>query len=220
MSEPAPTTHTSSPRWQRRPEARPEEILDAAFTVFGETGFARAKIEDVARIAGVSKGTVYLYFDSKESLFREMVRARVVAALAEAEAYARTHEGSARDLLIDLIRRMYARMRGDQMLRLARIVQGELGNFPELAQFYFHEVILRARRLVDQVLARGIAAGEFRPVTHDFAARGLCSMLVHTAQMQCFFHDCDPTALTDEHAVEGLIDTYLNGVLAHPVDRR
>ncbi|HEX2636756.1 MAG TPA: TetR/AcrR family transcriptional regulator [Gemmatimonadales bacterium] len=218
MPDAPPTAHSSPPRWQRRPGARPDEILDAAFTVFGQTGFARAKIEDVARLAGVSKGTVYLYFDSKESLFREMVRARVVAALAEAEAYVRSHEGSAEALLIAVTRRMYARMRGEQMLRLARIVQGELGNFPELAQFYFHEVILRARRLVEQVLERGVASGEFRPVAHEFAARGLCSLLVHTAQMQCFFHDCDPAALSDDQAIEGLIDTYLNGVLAHPAD--
>jgi AcrR family transcriptional regulator len=219
VSEPIHSAQTSSPRWQRRPEARPEEILDAAFTVFGQTGFARAKIDDVARLAGVSKGTVYLYFDSKESLFREMVRARVVAALAEAEAYVRTHEGPARVLLVDLIRRMYARMRCDQMLRLARIVQGELGNFPELAQFYFHEVILRARRLVEEVLARGVASGEFRAGLPEFASRGLCSLLVHTAQMQCFFHDCDPQALSDEQALDGLIDTYLHGVLAHPAGR-
>src|SRR5215208_3049991 len=102
-------------RWQRRPEARPEEILDAAFVVFGDSGFARAKIDDVARLAGVSKGTVYLYFDSKEALFREMVRAKIVACLAEGEALVRTHEGSARSLLVELVRGMYRRMREERM---------------------------------------------------------------------------------------------------------
>src|SRR5690242_1165593 len=102
-----PATNPASPRWQRRPEARPEEILDAALAVFSESGFARAKLDDVARLAGVSKGTVYLYFDSKEALFREMVRAKVVAYLAEAESFVRAHEGSARALLVELIRRMY-----------------------------------------------------------------------------------------------------------------
>src|SRR5690242_6626403 len=133
----------TSPRWQRRPEARPDEILDAAFTVFGESGFARAKIEDVARLAGVSKGTVYCYFDSKEALFREMVRAKVVASLAEAEGFVRSYEGSARELLAELIRRMYGRVRREEMMQLARVVQGELPHFPELARFYFDEVILR-----------------------------------------------------------------------------
>jgi AcrR family transcriptional regulator len=209
----------STPRWQRRPEARAEEILDAALEVFGRSGFDRAKIEDVARLAGVSKGTVYLYFDSKEALFREMVRAKVVACLTEGEALLRSHEGSARALLVELIRGTYPRMRREEMMRIARMVQGELPHFPELARFYFEEVILRARRLVQQVLERGTASGEFRPSLNGFAARGLSSLLVHTAQVQCFFHPYDPQALTDEQAVEGLIDMYLHGVLAHAVER-
>jgi AcrR family transcriptional regulator len=215
MSEPSFASPTP-PRWQRRPEARPEEILDAALTVFGESGFARAKIEDVARLAGVSKGTVYCYFDSKESLFREMVRAKVVAYLAEAEVFVRTFDGSARALLSELIRRMYGRLRREPMMQLARVVQGELPHFPELARFYFDEVILRARRLIAQVLERGVASGEFRPSATGFAARGLSSMLVHTAHVQCFFHRFDPQALSEEQAIEGLVDLYLHGVLAHP----
>jgi AcrR family transcriptional regulator len=219
MSDPQ-SSSPSAPRWQRRPEARPEEILDAALAVFGESGFARAKIDDVARLAGVSKGTVYLYFDSKESLFREMVRAKVVASLAEAEEFAHAFDGSARALLIELIRRMYRRVRRDQMMQLARMVQGELPHFPELARFYFDEVILRARRLVELVLERGVATGEFRPGVSGFAARGLSSLLVHTAQVQCFFQRFDPQALTEEQAVEGLIDLYLHGVLLHPEEPR
>jgi AcrR family transcriptional regulator len=218
VTDPIPSP-PSPPRWQRRPAARPDEILDAALAVFGESGFDRAKLDDVARLAGVSKGTLYLYFDSKESLFREMVRAKVVASLAEAEVYVRTYEGPARALLVELIRRMYSRVRREQMTRIARLVQGELGHFPELARFYFDEVILRARRLVEQVLERGTATGEFRPSTNGFAARGLSSLLVHTAQVQCFFHHFDPQALTEEQAIEGLIDLYLHGVLAHPADR-
>src|SRR5580765_4629107 len=128
MSDPNPLQSTP-PRWQRRPEARAEEILDAAMAVFGESGFARAKIDDVAHLAGVSKGTVYCYFDSKESLFREMVRAQVVASLAEAEVFVRTFDGSARELLTELIRRMYGRLRRDKMMQLARVVQGELPHF-------------------------------------------------------------------------------------------
>ena len=214
QSDPSPST----PRWQRRPEARHEEILDAALAVFGEAGFARAKLDDVARKAGVSKGTLYLYFDSTESLFREMVRARVVATLAEAEEFVRGYQGSSRALLVELVRRLYTRIRCEQMTRIARLVQGELGHFPELARFYFDEVILRARRLVEEVLERGAAAGEFRASMHGFAARGLTTLLVHTAQVQCFYHPFDPHALTDEQAIEGLIDLYLHGVLARPMD--
>jgi AcrR family transcriptional regulator len=207
------------PRWQRRPDARPEEILDAAQTVFGECGFARTKLDDVARLAGVSKGTVYLYFDSKESLFREMVRAKVVAALAECEELVRTHQGTCRALLIELITRLYYGLRNERMARITRLVQAELESFPELAQFYFDEVILRARRIVADVLERGVATGEFRAAARGFAARGLPSLLVHTAQVQCFFHRLDPAALTDEQALQGMIDLYLHGVIQSPPDR-
>jgi AcrR family transcriptional regulator len=207
------------PRWQRRPEARAGEILDAAQAVFGEHGFARTRIDDVARLAGVSKGTVYLYFDSKEALFREMVRAKVVVEVAEGEELVRTHQGTCRELLVVLIRRMYERLRREPMMRIARVVQGELAGVPELARFYFEEVILRARRMIAQVLERGVGSGEFRPSSHGFAVRGLSSLLVHTAQVQCFFHDFDPDALSDDEALEGLIDLYLHGVLARPADR-
>jgi AcrR family transcriptional regulator len=207
---------SGEPRWQRRPDARPEEILEAAKHVFGESGYAGTKLEDVARRAGVSKGTLYLYFDSKEALFREMVRAKVVAALAHAEEAVRTFDGSSRELLVILISSMYRRLRDDGMARVGRVVQAELPSFPELAQFYFEEVILRTRRLVSRVLERGVESGEFREVSHGFAARGLASLLVHTAQLQCFFHDFDPDQLSDEAALGGVVDLYLHGVVARP----
>ncbi|HEU4955223.1 MAG TPA: TetR/AcrR family transcriptional regulator [Gemmatimonadales bacterium] len=207
---------SGEPRWQRRPDARPEEILEAAKHVFGESGYAGTKLEDVARRAGVSKGTLYLYFDSKEALFREMVRAKVVAALAHAEETVRTFDGSSRELLVLLVSSMYRRLRDEGMARVGRVVQAELPSFPELAQFYFEEVIVRSRRLVSRVLERGVESGEFREVSHGFAARGLASLLVHTAQLQCFFHDFDPDQLSDEAALGGLVDLYLHGVLARP----
>lgn len=217
--EPTELPTASQPRWQRRPDERPEEILDAAQTVFGEVGFARAKIDDVARIAGVSKGTVYLYFDSKDTLFREMVRAKVVPKLAEAEALVHTHQGPIRDLLVTITTGMFHRMRDDGLARISRVVQAEMGNFPELARFYFDEVILRARHLVQQVIDLGIASGEFRPESVAFAARGLPSLLVHTANVQCFYHQFDPEALEDDQALAGLIDLYLHGVLAPSAGR-
>ncbi|MGH7499236.1 MAG: TetR/AcrR family transcriptional regulator [Gemmatimonadales bacterium] len=219
MQSSTPPEFPTGPRWQRRPEARPDEILDAALQVFGEMGFARARLDEVARRAGVSKGTLYLYFDSKETLFREMVRAKVVANLAEGEELVRTHEGSAHDLLVLLTTRMYSRMRDTGMARISRVVQAELGNFPELARFYFDEVILRARHLVQKVLERGVASGEFRRQALEFGARGLPSLLVQTASVQCFFTQFDPEALNDDQAIEGLIDLYLNGVLAPSATR-
>ena len=132
-----------SPRWQRRPDARPDEILDAALEVFGAQGFSGARLEDIARAAGVSKGTLYLYFESKEEMFRAMIRARIVSVLEEGERELLHTEGSTRTKLELLMRRMWAVVGDPSMARIIKLVHGELNNFPELARFYYEEVILR-----------------------------------------------------------------------------
>lgn len=204
------------PRWKRRPEARHEEIIAAAAEVFATTGFARTKLDDVARRAKVSKGTLYRYFDSKDALFREMVRANVVPLLAAGEEFIRTHEGSSRDLLSQLIRRMWDTMRDPGMAGIARLVHSELHEFPELARFYFAEVILRARRMITSVLDRGVASGEFRRDLHPFAARGLPHLMVFSAQAQCFFTTMDPERLANDQVLDGILDLFLHGVEARP----
>jgi AcrR family transcriptional regulator len=210
------STKPCTPRWQRRPDDRPEELIDAALQVFGERGFARARLEDVGRRAGVSKGTVYLYFDSKESLFREMVRSKIGTVVTEAEEFVRGFQGSTRELLVALTRRYWTIMRQPETARLARVVHAELTNFPELAQFYMDEVILRSRALIQGVLARGIARGEFRQTETTFPARALQILTVHLAQFQRWFQPFDKHPLSDEQVIEGLLDLYLHGVLARP----
>src|ERR1700681_4320107 len=91
-----PASH-ADPRWRRLPEERPQLILDAAMTVFADCGIAAAKLEDIAASAGVSKGTIYLYFESKEDLFREVVRQNVVPFIAKAEEI--PSDGPAREQL-------------------------------------------------------------------------------------------------------------------------
>jgi AcrR family transcriptional regulator len=204
----------SSPRWQRRPEDRPDEILDAATTVFGEQGFAKSRLEDVAKRAGVSKGTLYLYFESKEELFRAMVRRKVVSVVEAAEQRYAGHTGTAREALTDLIRSWWKVGGTQESACMHRLVGAELSNFPGLGRFYFEEVISRTRRLVETIIARGVAGGEFRPVVHDYAVRGLPGLVIHAINHQRFFAGFDPHALNDEQIVEGIIDLYFNGVAA------
>src|SRR3954454_6026462 len=80
-----PRTKSAPPKWRRCPEDRPEQIIQAALQVFGECGLANARLQDIAERAGVSKGTIYLYFPNKEELFREMIRQTAVAAIERAE---------------------------------------------------------------------------------------------------------------------------------------
>ena len=89
-----PSKRQSKPRWKRRKDARPAEIVAAALEVFGERGFAATKLADVARRAGVTKGTVYLYFDSKEALFKAVVRETIVPVIAQGEAWRRRSPGA------------------------------------------------------------------------------------------------------------------------------
>ena len=212
-------TAAPRPRWQRRPAARPDEILDAAFAVFVEDGFARAKLDDVARRAGVSKGTLYRYFDSKEALFREMVRAKIIPCVVQGEELVRTHGGSARDLLVTVIRRMWETVRSAEVAQIGRLVQFELGSFPELGRVYFDVVNAPTRPRLQAANDRGIASGEFRRVPHHFATRAVASLLVHSAQHQCFFASLDPAPLTDEQVLGGVIDIVLNGVMVRPPSR-
>ncbi|HEY0994608.1 MAG TPA: helix-turn-helix domain-containing protein, partial [Gemmatimonadaceae bacterium] len=96
--------NVTEPRWRRLPEERPGQIIDAALEVFGERGLAATRLEDVAKSAGVSKGTIYLYFQNKEDLFREMVRQNVVAQIARGEAVLAASSGNAVDTLRAVLR--------------------------------------------------------------------------------------------------------------------
>ena len=210
------TAEDRVPRWQRRPESRPEEILDAALHVFGEQGFARTRLEDVAKRAGVSKGTLYLYFKSKEDLFREMARFCVSASLAEGEEFVRTFQGTTRDLLEQFIRRYWAKMNDPVNLRLVRVVHLELTNFPELARFYFQEVITQMRSLIQSIIQLGIERGEFRTVNPGFDARALQILCAQLAQYQHHFRAYDLHPMSHDELQSGIIDLYLNGVLLQP----
>lgn len=152
------------PRWQRRKDERPGEILNAALDVFAARGFAAAKLDEVAARAGVSKGTLYLYFESKEELFRSVVRGLLLPNVAMAERRIAEHKGSAAELLRALVL-MFGRTIAESKLgAIPKLVAAEAGNFPDLAKFYYDEVIKRGMRAIGGLLQRGAEAGEFRPI--------------------------------------------------------
>ncbi len=205
-----------APRWKRRPDARPEEILEAALQVFDAQGYARTRLEDVARKAGVSKGTLYLYFDSKEELFREVVRATKGEALAGAEAIMEQFQGTTREALTLLMQRMWSHMNDPRHASISRLVQTEIKGFPELARFYAEEVVFRARRMLEGVLARGVTRGEVRPEQARFAARAIPALAIQLSIPTCFHQAHDPDPLSNEALVAGAIDLVLNGVSVVP----
>ena len=155
------------PRWQRRKDERPGEILNAALDVFAARGFAAAKLDEVAARAGVSKGTLYLYFESKEELFRSVVRGLLLPNVAMAERRIAEHEGSAAELLRALVTTFGRTIAESKLGAIPKLVIAEATNFPDLARFYYEEVIKRGMRAIGGLLQRGAAAGEFRPITPE-----------------------------------------------------
>jgi AcrR family transcriptional regulator len=152
----------ADPRWRRLPEERPQQILDAAMTVFADCGIAAAKLEDIAASAGVSKGTIYLYFESKEELFREVVRQNVVPFIAKAEEI--PSDGPAREQLERYLAHKWACLSLNGSDSWLRLVLLELHKFPDLAEFYRTEVVERSNRVLGDIVRRGVASGEFRSV--------------------------------------------------------
>src|SRR2546430_3104690 len=132
-------SHSASPRWQRRKEARPGEIVAAALELFVERGFAATKLADVARRAGVTKGTVYLYFDGKEALFKAVVRETIVPVIAQGEALAQSFAGSARELLEQLVREYWRLIGETKLARISKLLMAAAATFLQLSSFYNDE---------------------------------------------------------------------------------
>lgn len=162
---------------QRRKDARPGELLDAALEIFVEKGFAATRVEDVARQAGVSKGTVFLYFASKEELLKAVVRENISGRLSEWEVEFTHYQGSTQDMLRYVMRSWWERIDSTKASGISRLMVCEACNFPELATFYQDEVILPTHNLIKRILQRGVEKGEFRALTETELTYGVYTVL-------------------------------------------
>ena len=207
-----PSKRIAKPRWQRRKDARPEELVAAALEVFVERGYEGTTLADVARRAGVTKGTIYLYFENKEALFKAVVRQTIVPVIAQGEALARSFTGSARDLLEQLVRE-YWRLVGETALAgIPKLMMAEAATFPELTRFYYDEVVARGHRLMAGVIDRGVKNGEFRPVDVMLAAKLAMSPLMHATVVRRAFASCMPEGFNVQAYLDTHIDLYLHGI--------
>jgi AcrR family transcriptional regulator len=203
---------------QRRKEARPQELLDAALALFVEKGFAATRAEEVAQKAGVSKGTLYLYYPSKEELFKAVVRQNLSTLIAEGEEAAASFEGSSSELLSYLLHTWWERIGNTPAAGIHKIVLAEVRNFPELAQFYTDEVIVPADRLFTGCVQRGMDRGEFRAMPLHEVAHALMAPLIFMAIHRHSFGACpvrgvevDPALVLNTH-----LDLVLRGLEVRP----
>lgn len=159
-----PTPATTPPRSARRKLARPGELLDAALELFVAQGYARTRVEEIARRAGVSKGTLFLYYPSKDELFKALIRSKLAGRLtAWSEEFDRA-SGSTADLLRLALRRWWQDVGCTPAGGISKLMLSEAQHFPELAAFYQREVVQPGNALIARLLQRGIASGEFRPM--------------------------------------------------------
>jgi AcrR family transcriptional regulator len=193
-------------RWTRRKQARPSEILDGALKVFAEKGYAGARMDDIARRAGVTKGTIYLYFENKEAVFKTLVRDSIGATLAGVTANTRDFQGSAKDLLRFALGAMAHLLTTSDRVVLPKIIIAESGNFPGLARFYREEIIDKGIALMSSLIERGIAQGEFQRVPVQHAVRLCIAPVLLGAMWRVTFAQFD----TELYDYKGLIDTHLD----------
>lgn len=203
----------AEPKWRRRREARPAEICAAALKVFAEKGYARARIDDIAAEAGVSKGAIYLYFRTKEDVFRAVVTDAVSPNIERISALAGQHQGSFADLMRMLLP-TFARIATTLPLgAVVKMVVGESRNFPELAKVWHDQVVLRGIGLLGGLIEQAQARGEVRPGDpriHAFSLMG--PMLIGVIWRETFTPiggaPVDLEAVADQH-----VETALDGMI-------
>ena len=207
-----PAAPEAKARWRRRKDARPQEILEAALAVFAEKGFAAAKLEEIAARAGVTKGTIYLYFESKEAMFKALVQERIGGRLADFRDLAKAHDGSVATLLAQLLRGIGQFLATSDFVVLPKIVIAEAGNFPDLARMYREEVVERGIQLLGQVIAQGQERGEFKTLPVEHAARLSIAPLLLLAIWRTTFARFDAVPYDYQGLVEAHISTLMTGM--------
>jgi AcrR family transcriptional regulator len=203
------SVHLSSRR--RRKEDRPAEILSAALDCFAERGFAATRLEDIAARAGVSKGTLYLYFSGKEELFKALVRQELLPNIERLEAAA-AGPGSAVEMLGRLVAVWAEYVVPSRISVLPKLVIAEAGNFPELAKFYLQEVIQRGLRLLRSILRRGVEAGEFRPIDVEHTAFCVVGPLLLSVLWKHTFDAHADSPLDVKALCQAHLEALLNGI--------
>lgn len=215
-TEPIPGPEPS--RRARRKEARPAELLEAATRLFVEKGYAATRVEEVAALANVSKGTLFLYYPSKEALLKAVVRENIAGRFAQWQAQLQDFEGSTPDLVRYAFAVWLECIAHSPAGGICKLMSSECCNFPELATFYLEEVIYPGNALIRCILERGIARGEFRHVDLDVGIHLIVTPMFSYIQWRHSMGVCYPQSLgvSAEVYFAAHIDNLLRGLAANP----
>ncbi|MBA3904148.1 MAG: TetR family transcriptional regulator [Rhodocyclaceae bacterium] len=203
-------------RWRRRKEARPAELTAAALDLFVEKGFAATRLDEIAARAGVSKGTVYLYFSGKEDLFKAVIRESLLPLLAEGEKLVASMHGPAGDLFKAIVMRWWEMVGENPIGGIPKLIFAEARNFPEIARFYAEEVIERGKRLLVAVFRRGIDSGEFRPFDPELLVHIVFSPLMMRVIWKHSLDCCGVTTVPIDIYLREYLELTLRGLRRDP----
>ena len=211
-------TATLAGKRERRKEARPGELLDAALDLFVEKGFAGTRAEEVAARAGVSKGTLFLYFQSKEELLKAVVRENISGRFKEWNDEFESFEGSSSEMLAYCMTVWWERVGTTRASGITKLMMSEAGNFPEIAAFYQQEVIQPGQLLIRRIMQRGIDRGEFRPMDLDYAIYSVIAPMIFLILAKHSNGTCADASLANNAGkyIAAQIDTILHGMCAAP----
>lgn len=202
--------NSGPPTYCRRKDKRPAEILKAALEEFSVNGFAATRLDDVASRAGICKGTIYLYFKSKEELFVEVVRDRMLPHVEKLEQLSKQTGGSVKDILREQLKTIYRELVSTDARYIPKLIISEGSRFPDLVKFYFEEIITRLHKGIRAVIERGVAAGEFRPSAMNWEEQAILSPALAAAIWQTVFNQYETLDL--EAYLETHIDLLLHGL--------
>jgi TetR/AcrR family transcriptional regulator len=203
---------------ERRKQARPGELLDAALELFVEKGFAATRAEEVAARAGVSKGTLFLYFPSKEELFKAVVRENISGRFAEWNEEFEQFEGSTADMVRMCFKVWWERIGATRASGITKLVVSEARNFPDIAAFYHQEVIVPGERLIRRIFERGVERGEFEIADLDYAMFLIIAPMMYLIMMKHSIGACVPASqdIDAQRYIDMQVETLLAGLVKRP----
>jgi AcrR family transcriptional regulator len=198
---------------RRRKAERPQEILEAAFVEFSRHGYAVTTLDRIAERAGVTKGTIYVYFENKEHLFISMVHAVKKPTLDTVRDMFERHDGSTAELLRAQFSFIYQHIVEDKRRReVVRMLIAEAARFPELADRYHAEILSPCLDMLREAIQRGIDRGEIRKSPIIDSPQVLFAPIVLLDEWMMMFDDRHPLDL--KAYFEAHLDLVLNGLLA------
>jgi TetR/AcrR family transcriptional regulator len=218
MPSPSTATPSETPRRARRKEARPGELIEAALALFVEKGFAATRVEEVAARAGVSKGTLFLYFPSKEDLFKAVVRETVAGRFPEWADELAEFQGDSVELVRYAMHTWWERVGMTPASGITKLVMAEASTFPEIASFYQNEVVAPGHELIRRILQRGIDRGEFREMPLDYAVYSLIAPMIFLLMWKHAMTPCAPPSQQIDPLtfIDTQVDLILSGMLKRP----